>query len=74
MGVLVMHGLEGRQRTSREPQHGALECIVEKRWYEGEEDWSEEKAGRREKSRARFCWMPAAVAVVMDEDLHVTEK
>lgn len=45
MGVLVMHGLEGRQRTSREPQHGAWNALLKNDGMKGKRIGARKRLG-----------------------------
>lgn len=65
--MFVMHGLEGRQRTSREPQHSAGNELLKNDSMKGKRIGARKRLGGKKRAE------PAAVAVVMGEALRVTE-
>lgn len=50
MGVLVMHGLEGRQRTSREPQHSAGNALLKNDGMKGKRIGARKRPGGRKRA------------------------
>lgn len=51
MGVLVMHGLEGRQRTSREPQHSTGNALLKNDSMKGKRIGARKRLGGKKRAQ-----------------------